>query len=60
MFDLFAKKEIPKELHMIQFLSLIEKLGSEVNAQNIEQFVALIEKLITLAETIKSDVQKSN
>lgn len=39
---------------MIQFLSLLETLATHVNADNIESFVSLVEKLITLAESVKT------
>ena len=38
---------------MPQILALIEALASHVNAGNIEQAIELVEKLITLAESIK-------
>jgi hypothetical protein len=40
---------------MIQLLSLIGAISS--NMQNIEQAIALVEKLIVLAEAIKSGPQ---
>jgi hypothetical protein len=39
---------------MPQFLSLLESLATHVNAQNIEQFVSLVEGLVKLAESMKN------
>lgn len=40
---------------MLELLSIVEKLVSTGNVQNLESFIQLVEKLITLAETIKSN-----
>jgi hypothetical protein len=37
----------------MQLLSLIESIAAHVNAQNIEQFISLVEKLVALAESVK-------
>ena len=36
----------------MQFLALIEAIASNLNAQNIEQFISLTENLITVGESI--------
>jgi len=38
---------------MIEIFKLLESILSRIDAQNIGQFIALIEKLLALAENIK-------
>lgn len=38
---------------MLQFITLLETLSTHINAQNIEQFVSLVEGLAKIAESIK-------
>ena len=40
---------------MIEILSLIESLASHISVGNIQQCIDLVEKLITLAESLKQD-----
>lgn len=37
--------------------SLIEKIASEVTAQNVNSFVSLVEQLVSLGESIKQSVE---
>lgn len=36
----------------MQFLAFLESVASNINAQNIEQFVTLTENMITLGESV--------
>lgn len=45
---------------MIELLKLIEALSANITPDNIEQAIALIEKLIALAESIKADISQVN
>jgi hypothetical protein len=45
---------------MIQLLSILENLVTNGNVQNIESVVSLVEKLITLSETIAQNVKSQN
>jgi hypothetical protein len=45
---------------MIQLLSILENLVTNGNVQNIESVVALVEKVITLSETIAQNVKSPN
>lgn len=38
---------------MTEFIQLIDTIGTHLTAANIEQFIALVEELITLAESMK-------
>ena len=44
---------------MNELLVLIEALGNAITPDNLEKAAALIEKLVTLAETIKQDISQS-
>lgn len=44
---------------MKELLSLLKDLSSSENVQNIEAVVALVGKIIDMADRIKGDVQKN-
>lgn len=44
--------KVKQEEHNMTFINLIEAIASHVTADNIENFVSLVEKLVDLGEAI--------
>ena len=43
---------------MNEFLAIVESLLKYVNGNNINEFISMIENLVSIAENIQADIQK--
>lgn len=50
---------MPEGEQPMQFLNIVNAIAANVNAQNIENMIALVEKLIVLGQQMETAVQQA-
>lgn len=51
--------KMPEEIPM-EFLNIVNAIASHINPQNIENMIALVEKLIALGEQMEGSIKDAN
>lgn len=59
LIDIGTPVVMPKGEHLMQFLNIVNAIASNITPQNIENMIALVEKLIVLGQQMEAAVQQA-